>query len=111
MTIKSFPPQAGSPPASTRSTRVVLVEDDHDLRQGLSDYLRLSGITVVDVASAAAFYKALRREDFDIAILDINLPDISGFELTRDLATEGRMGVIILTARTGRDDKIQGYAG
>jgi DNA-binding response OmpR family regulator len=110
MTLKPVPPQAGSSGALSRAMRVVLVEDDHDLRQGLADYLRLSGITVVDVASAAAFYKALRREDFDIAILDVNLPDISGFELARDISAERRPGVIILTARTGREDRIQGYA-
>ncbi|MDQ0390335.1 response regulator transcription factor [Labrys monachus] len=108
MPPKSDPPQP--PPRSGQPTRVVLVEDDHDLRQGLAEYLRLSGIMVVDVASAAALYKALRREDFDIVILDVNLPDISGFELARDLSAERRTGVIILTARTSREDRIQGYA-
>lgn len=90
--------------------RVVLVEDDHDLRQGLAEYLRLCGFDVVDVATGLAFYRALRSGDFDIAILDVNLPDTSGFELARDLSAEGRMGLILLTARTGRDDRMRGYA-
>ncbi|GGC69928.1 response regulator transcription factor [Chelatococcus reniformis] len=96
--------------AAEQALRVILVEDDLDLRQGVADYLRLSGIIVADVGSGLAFYRALRSERFDIAILDVNLPDTSGFELARDLASEGRMGVILLTARTGRDDRVRGYA-
>lgn len=112
MTTSFAPRQAGGRQKPTdRSIRVVLVEDDRDLRQGLADYLRLSGITVTDVASGIAFYKALRADSFDIAILDVNLPDASGFELARDLSAEkGGTGIIMLTARTGREDRIQGYA-
>lgn len=47
--------------------------------------------------------------DFDIAILDVNLPDVSGFELARAVSSRKRMGVIMLTARTGREDRIKGY--
>lgn len=93
-----------------QAIRVILVEDDLDLRQGVADYLRLSGVIVTDVGSGLAFYKALRSERFDIAILDVNLPDTSGFELARDLSSEGPMGIILLTARTGRDDRVRGYA-
>jgi two-component system torCAD operon response regulator TorR len=90
--------------------RTVLVEDDHDLRHGLSEYLRLSGIEVRDVPSGLELYKALRLEDFDVAILDVNLPDSSGFDLARELSAERGLGLILLTARTGRDDRIRGYA-
>lgn len=89
--------------------KVILVEDDHDLRHAVADYLRLSGLDVDDVPSGIAFYKALRTSTYDIAILDINLPDTSGFELARDLASERRTGIILLTARTGREDRIRGY--
>lgn len=88
---------------------IVLVEDDHDLRQSIADYLRLRRIQVTEVASGIELYKALRQERYDIAVLDVNLPDVSGFELARDIASQG-MGVIMLTARTGRDDRIRGYA-
>lgn len=90
--------------------RAVLVEDDHDLRQGLADYLRLSGVEVRDVSSALDFYRLLRLEDFDVAILDVNLPDANGFDLARELSEERGMGLVLLTARTGRDDRIRGYA-
>lgn len=89
--------------------RVILVEDDHDLRQGIADYLRLKTIDVTDVASGVGFYTVLMDSDFDIAILDVNLPDVSGFELARAVSSRKRMGVIMLTARTGREDRIKGY--
>lgn len=91
--------------------RVILVEDDHDLRQSVADYLRLRKIDVTEVASGIELYKALRQERYDIAVLDVNLPDVSGFDLARDLASQKDMGVILLTARTGRDDRVRGYAG
>ncbi len=112
MTTSFASRQPGGPRSSAdRAIRAILVEDDSDLRQGLAEYLRLSGIVVTDVPSGIAFYKALRADSFDIAILDVNLPDTTGFELARDLsAQKGGMGVIMLTARAGRTDRIQGYA-
>ena len=91
--------------------RVLLVEDDHELREALAEHLRLHGIEVAEADSARAFSDALRAAPVDVAIIDVNLPDASGYELTRGLAQgEMRPGVIILTARVGRDDRRQGYA-
>jgi DNA-binding response OmpR family regulator len=90
--------------------RVILVEDDHDLRQSVADYLRLRKINVTEVASGIALYRALRQERYDIAVLDVNLPDVSGFDLARDLGSQRDIGIIMLTARTGRDDRVRGYA-
>ncbi len=89
--------------------RVILVEDDHDLRHGIADYLRLQAIDVTDVASGIGFYTALIRNDFDVAILDVNLSDVSGFELARAASSGKRIGVIMLTARANREDRINGY--
>jgi two-component system torCAD operon response regulator TorR len=108
MTTTALSPQAAKS-SSDRAVRVILVEDDHDLRQGIADYLRLQAIEVTDVASGAGFYTTLMDGDFDIAILDVNLPDVSGFELARAISSSKPMGVIMLTARTGREDRIKGY--
>lgn len=108
MTTRALPLQAETP-RDDRSVRVILVEDDEDLRQGIADYLRLQAIDVTDVASGIAFYTALMGGEFDIAILDVNLPDVSGFELARTVSARKRMGVIMLTARTSREDRLHGY--
>jgi DNA-binding response OmpR family regulator len=90
--------------------QVILVEDDRDLRQGIAEYLRFNAMQVTDVASGVGFYKAFRKSAFDVAILDVNLPDTNGYDLARDLSAEQTLGVIMLTARSGRTDKLQGYA-
>lgn len=110
MTTTALPSQA----TKTRddraaAIRVILVEDDHDLRHSLADYLRLQALDVTAVASGVSFYTTLMGDDFDIAILDVNLPDVSGFELARVISSSKRMGVIMLTARAGREDRIKGY--
>lgn len=93
----------------SHSPRIILVEDDQDLREGLAETLRLHGMDVTDVPSGIAFYRASRSRDFDIAILDVHLPDVSGFELARELSGNRRMGIVMLTARAGLQDRKQGY--
>lgn len=89
--------------------KVVLVEDDEVLRKGLAEYLRLSDIAVSEVATGIELYRALRTDRFDVAVLDVNLPDTTGFDLARDLRSDGSMGIIMLTARTARSDRLQAY--
>ena len=94
---------------SLSDIRVILVEDDDDLRQSLADYLRLRGLLVTEAASGIAYYQALRSTEYDVAILDINLPDILGYDLARELAAERRTGIILLTAMTDSGDRQRGY--
>jgi two-component system torCAD operon response regulator TorR len=108
MTISS-PPSRAAAPIVDHPVRVIFVEDDEDLRQSVADYLRLQAIDVTDVASGIAFYTALMGGEFDIAILDVNLPDVSGFELARTVTARKRMGIVMLTARTSREDRLHGY--
>ncbi|MEO1985479.1 MAG: response regulator transcription factor [Martelella sp.] len=91
--------------------RILLVEDERDLRQSFADYLTMRGNTVTEASSGLEFYRALRKQKFDVAIIDVNLTDISGFELAEELAkeTEG-VGIVMLTARAGREDRISGYS-
>lgn len=110
MTTVFSPSKDASDENISHDFRIILVEDDHDLRQSIADYLRLRKIHVTEVASGIELYKALRQERYDIAVLDVNLPDVSGFDLARDIASQKDMGIILLTARTGRDDRVRGYA-
>ena len=88
------------------------MEDDDELREGLAENLRLNGIEVAEADSGSSFRHALRSGPIDVAIIDVNLPDASGFELVRELAGGAlRPGVIVLTARTSPQDRREGYAG
>jgi len=98
--------------SSAAPARVLLVEDDADLREALTENLRLNGISVLDVETGAAFREAVRVSQVDAAIIDVNLPDASGFDLAKELyGREDRPGIVILTARNGRQDRLLGYAG
>lgn len=94
----------------TRPIRVILVEDDDDLRHTLTDFLRLNHFSVTPVATGRDFKIALVTDQFDVAVVDINLPDVEGFEICQSLTQSSSVGVIILTARSVREDKIKGYS-
>lgn len=89
--------------------RIILVEDDVDLRESLTDYLRLAAYQVDGVGSALDFYRQLTNHDYAVAIIDIGLPDQDGFKLVEYLRQNSRTSIIILSARTSTDDRIQGY--
>lgn len=97
--------------ATKFEAHVLLVEDDDELREGLAENLRLNGMKVTEADCGMAFHKAMRSGNFDVAILDVNLPDANGFDLAASIAGDDRQpGVIMLTARTGQADRIRGYA-
>jgi DNA-binding response OmpR family regulator len=88
---------------------VIIVEDDPDLLENLVEFLMLEGFNVQGVSCVLDFFQTLSISDFDIAIVDIGLPDKSGFEVVKHLRDNTNMGIIILTARDSINDKMMGY--
>ena len=89
--------------------RILIVEDDPDLRDSLSGQLRRAGF-VVDV-SADGREGLYFGEEFplDLAIIDLGLPEIPGIELIRKLRDAGRQfPILVLTARSNWQDKVEG---
>ena len=89
--------------------RVVIVEDDEDLRKSLVVLLSLHGFSVAGCGSGREFYRELDRQEYDIALLDIGLPDQSGTVLAEYLRDNTTMGIIMLTARDSKADSLVGY--
>jgi len=89
--------------------RVALIEDDDDLRESVTEWLELAGMHVYSARNAADFYRALPLDDFQVAVVDIGLPDQSGYVLAEYIRTNTHIAVIVLTARSTIDDKIKGY--
>ena len=89
--------------------RVLLVEDDKVLADGLTRYLQQSGY-VVDAASSGTEADAvLSSEDFGLVILDIGLPGLDGFEVLRRIRRRQRYTpVLVLTARDALEDRVHG---
>lgn len=92
--------------------RLLLVEDDPHLGDGLTVGLRQSGFTVDWVKDGLAAEHAVASENFDLLVLDLGLPRLSGTDLLQRLRTRGQeMPVLILTARDAVSDKIAGLDG
>lgn len=89
--------------------RLLLVEDDVALRDGLQQALSVQGFAVNSVGTGQQALAAVRSGDCDAVILDLGLPDIDGLSVLRQLRQkQQRMPVLILTARDGIDERIKG---
>lgn len=89
--------------------RILVVEDDLILADGLAHTLRGLGYAVDCVANGADADRALTAEDFELVILDIELPTFDGFEVLRRLRRrKSTVPVLVLTARDAVHDRIEG---
>lgn len=88
--------------------RLLLVEDDEAIALGLEYSLKQEDYEVIVCNSASNAKKAIMGEEFDIALLDISLPDGNGFELCKLLKERKDVPVIFLTAR---DDEVSVVMG
>lgn len=89
--------------------RILIAEDDSILADGLTRSLRQSGYSVDCVNTGLEADAALVTSEFDLLILDLGLPKLSGLEVLKRLrARESRLPVLILTALDGVNDRVRG---
>lgn len=89
--------------------RVLLIEDDRMLGEGLAQTLRDAGMSVDWVRDGTDAEHALALGEHAIALLDINLPGKTGLDILRDLRGRGsRMPILVISARDGMDDRVEG---
>jgi DNA-binding response OmpR family regulator len=89
--------------------RVLVVEDEPEMRDLLADNLELEGYRVAAVGSAEEALQRIERYSFALILLDVMLPRASGFELCRTVrARDARIPIIMLTARTDESDRVLG---
>ena len=93
----------------TETRRVVIIEDDRDLRESIIRFLSVAGVAAEGVGSVLEFYREVVTHNFDVAVVDVNLPDQSGFTLADYLRRKTDLGIIIITARDGMEDRVRGY--
>ena len=88
---------------------ILVIEDDSAIRRGVTDALRFAGHTVLEAAEGSAGMEQAQKATFDLLLLDLVLPNYSGFEILRALR-EHRPGtpVIILSARGEEADRVKG---
>jgi len=89
--------------------RLLLVEDEKRLADVVAGGLSRAGFTVDEIATAADADAALSTTQYDALVLDLGLPDGDGMSVLRDLRRAGNMTpVLILTARDGLEDRVEG---
>ncbi|MBB5893682.1 response regulator transcription factor [Kutzneria kofuensis] len=89
-------------------SRVLLIEDDRAVREGLQLALRRQGHTIHAAESGEEGLTRLRAEAPDIVVLDLMLPGIDGFEVCRRIRASGDVPIIMLTARSDDFDIVGG---
>lgn len=89
--------------------RILVVDDDDDIRELITAQLERDGQDVVGVACAADIRPALAERPADLIVLDLNLPDGDGLNLCRELRAQGvTSGIIMVTARDSAIDRVLG---
>jgi two-component system phosphate regulon response regulator PhoB len=92
--------------------RILVIEDEADIRQVLTYNLRLEGHEVADAESGQAGLAMAQEKRPDLVLLDIMLPDVSGLEICRKLKSDASLRavpVIMLTARSEEIDRVVGF--
>ena len=87
--------------------RVVVVEDNPQIRRFVSDAIRKSGCMASETATARAGLETVAAGDAHLVILDLGLPDMSGIDFIRELRLWSSLPILILSARTAEHDKIE----
>src|SRR6202166_4314201 len=105
MTLSNPPP---SDPTQPREARVLLVDDDRELCQMLTEYLDAEHFDVKSVHDGGDALEELKTNDFELLILDVMLPSVGGFDVLRKLGASYETPILMLTARGDDIDRIVG---
>lgn len=86
--------------------RVLIVDDEPELVSALTERLEIRGFTAGGATSGAAALAALDTGAWDVVLLDVRMPGVDGFELTREIRSQHpETAVVLLTGRSGADDE------
>jgi two-component system, OmpR family, alkaline phosphatase synthesis response regulator PhoP len=89
--------------------KILLIEDEHGMAEGIKDAMELYGFTVSHAGNAEDGEKLLDAESFDLVLLDVMLPGRDGFEMCRLIRAKGlNVPIVMLTARSEEVDKVVG---
>jgi DNA-binding response OmpR family regulator len=87
---------------------VLVVEDERKLRDFIRSYLERAGYTVLSTGSGAEAISLVASAAPDLVVLDLGLPDVPGEAVARELAAAPGTRVLMLTAKSGEEDRVRG---
>ncbi|HBM80282.1 MAG: response regulator transcription factor [Clostridiales bacterium] len=90
------------------SKNIMIVEDEYRMRHLLSDYFRKEGYSIVEAEDGKEALEKF-KEDIDVIILDIMLPNLDGWTVCKAIRNSSNVPIIMLTAKSEEDDKLLGY--
>ena len=90
--------------------RILLAEDNDNLREVMTDYLEDNGFQVTAVPNGAEAWNAFCEQDFRLVLLDVMMPRMNGFEVCRRIRAKEDVPILFLTARAQEEDQLRGYA-
>ena len=88
--------------------RILVAEDDRTMASLVALYLRHAGHRVVTENTGDGAMARIEREAFDLLVLDVMMPGVDGLTICREVRARGGPPVILLTARTLEDDRVEG---
>lgn len=88
--------------------RILVVDDELSLRRLMRLYLGKAGFAVQEASTGSQALAALRRGDIDLAIVDVMLPEVDGFEVVRQARRNSSIPIILLTARGEEASRVAG---
>lgn len=96
------------PSPSWHKHHILLIDDDQDMTQMLSEYLRLDNFTVSIAHDAYHAEQLIQQQKFDLLLLDLMLPYINGLDFLRSFRTQHQQPVIMLSAHGSEADRVLG---
>lgn len=91
--------------------KILVVEDDIDLATAVIDYMELEDINADYASDGAVGYNLITTHNYDVVVLDLNLPKIEGLAVCERIRSQGvETPVLILTAKDTLDDKLVGFS-
>jgi len=92
--------------SESSGARILLIEDEVQIRRFLAISLRAQGFDVIETISGGAGLEALATKGADLVLLDLGLPDLDGIEVLQDLRGWSSVPVIVLSARHAEEQKV-----
>ncbi|MDE5824185.1 MAG: response regulator transcription factor [Lachnospiraceae bacterium] len=88
---------------------ILMVEDEEELAKLLSVYIERAGYKVQRAASGEEALACLQKETAKLILLDITLPGMDGFAVCREMRKAGSMPILMISARVGKEDQLNGF--
>jgi DNA-binding response OmpR family regulator len=100
-------PGVNHAPASGHG-RVLIVDDERSIRRLLASYLESAGLSVIEVADGEAALQVMRKRETDLALVDVMLPGLDGFEVVRQARIFTDIPILLVTARGEEAQRVAG---